>query len=328
MAFGAVGTGINQPSAQLVGTMNAITQKYVEPSLSDNIFKPSTAFWGMMRKGVKKRGGELVYGLITQEEMSGGAYWGDQLLDSQVVDSVQPANQVWRPYRQSLSVPVTDAILNRGPEGVLNLTEEKVTIACGSLLQKLSRAIWHTSPQNTAIDVDDLVSWIGTQNNTIAGINRSTAGNSFWNPPTIQSVGGALTLDKFEIGYQSVVFGYDEPDLFLMDQSRYHTFKNAFTGNIRYEQNIQDEEAVQAGFRYHFLVNNAVVMPDLFIPSNSGYLLNTNYIYPVWHQDDYFNMSPWLMPTNQRVVVSHIFVTWNIMCKAPRMSVAYSNISA
>lgn len=328
MAYGAQGTGISQPSAQLVGTMNALTEKFIEPSLADNVFKPSSAFWGMMRKGQKKQGGELVYGLITQEEMSGGAYYGDQLLDSQVVDSVAPANQLWRFYRQSCSIPVTDQVLNGGPEGVLNITDEKVQISAGSMLQKLCRALFHVAPQNTVLDVDDLMAWVDTQNNVIAGIDRNAAGNGYWNPPTPVNVAGALTAAIAEGGYQKVVFGYDEPDLLIIEQTKYKSFKQAFTTNIRYEGNIQDEEAVQAGFRYHFLFNNAVVIPDLFIPSQKALLLNTNYIYPVWHKNDYFNMTPWMMPTNQRVVVSHIFTTWQIMNKGPRMSIAFDSITS
>jgi hypothetical protein len=319
MAFGNVGTGIQSPPAALVGTMNAITQKYVLPSLGDAVLKPSPVFWAMTKKGIKQEGGELVYPILTIEETTGGAYYGDQLLNTSVVDSIQPATQVWRSYYQSVSVPVLDAVLNRGSGGILPLMKTKFEVACGSLLQKLSRAMWHTAPQNTSLDIDDIVSWIKTANNVIAGIDRSVAANSWWLPATqVNNTSTPLTLANAEKAYVSVVFGYDEPDLLIINQAGYAGFKNLFVPNIRYTDDIQDRQALQAGFRYHFMYNNAIVMPDLFVPAGDSYILNTKYFYPLFHKDDYFTVDPFVKPSNQRVVVSQIFVTWQLINQGPR----------
>lgn len=329
MAFGAVGTGIQTPPAQLVGTMNAITQKYVLPSLGDAVLQPSPVFWAMTKKGIKQQGGELVYPILTQEETTGGAYYGDQLLNTTVIDSVQPATQVWKSYYQSVAVPVLDAVMNRGASGVLPLMKTKFEIACGSLLQKLSRALWHTSPQNTTLDIDDIPSWISSTTNTIAGINRATAANAWWKATAVtNNISGPLTPANAEIAYQSVVLGYDEPDLMIISQPRFAGFKSAFTTNIRYTQQEQNDDALQAGFKYHFMFNNCVVMPDVFATASTAYILNTKYIYPLFHQDDYFSVDPFVKPSNQRVVVSQIYLTWNLINQSPRMSTYISNITA
>jgi hypothetical protein len=324
VAFGAVGTGIQSPPAQLLGTMNAITQKYIVPSVGDTTFKPSPAFWAMTKKGIKQQGGEIVYAEITQEEMTGGAYFGDQMLNTAVVDSIQPATQVWRSYYQSVSIPTLDIILNRGQAGILPLVRTKFQIACGSMLQKLSRAMWHTSPQNTSIDIDDLVSWVQTSNNVIAGIDRSQAANAFWLPgPAVANGGTPLTLTNAEKAYQGDVFGYDEPDLMLIDGTTagvFSGFKGQFTPLIRFTNEDQDKEALQAGFRYHFMFGNAVVMPERFAPANTAWLFNTKYLYPMFHLDDYFTVDPFVKPSNQRVVVTQIFLTWQLINQSPRMS--------
>jgi len=330
LAFGNVGTGIQSPPAQLVGTANAITQKYVAPMIGDTVFKPSPSFWAMTKKGIKQQGGEIVYAEVTQEETTGGAYWGDQLLNTAVVDSIQPATQVWRSYYQSISIPILDIILNRGQAGVLPLTRTKFQIGSASLLQKLSRALMHTAPQNSAIDIDDLVAWVQTTNNVIAGIDRSVAANAFWAPgPAVANGGTPLTITNAEKLYQGVVFGYDEPDLFLIDGTTagvYSGFKGQFTPNIRFTGEDQDKEALQAGFRYHFMFNNAVVMPDRFLPANTGFLLNTKYIFPLFHIDDYFTVEPFVKPSNQRIVVSQVFLTWQLINQSPRMSAVVTAI--
>lgn len=333
MANSVIGLGLATPPVQLSNTVNAVSQKYIVPVLGDNVFLPSPVFWALTRDGKKFGAGELVFPEINQEELPGGAYYGDQLLDTSVVDSVQPADQVWRPYRQPIVIPITDVILNRGGAGNLDIIKLKYQTASASFLQKLSRALWHTSPQNTSNDIDDIDSWVGVTTNTIAGINRSTAANAFWQPPAnADNVSGALLPAIAEGAYQSVVFAYDEPDIFVLAQNRYAGFKGNFTTLIRFGQGMQDEEALQVGFRNHFLFNNAIVVPDQFLNSgsgaNAGYFLNSKYIFPVFHEADYFNVDPFIKPTNQRVLVSTMYLTWQLSCISPRMNIKVKNITA
>ena len=328
MANSVVGLGLASPPVQLSNTVNAISQKFIVPVLGDNVFKPSPVFWALTREGKRFGAGELIFPEIYQEELPGGAYYGDQLLDTSVVDSVQPANQQWKPYRQPVVIPITDIILNRGGSNNLDIIRAKFQTASGSFLQKLSRALWHTSPQNTSLDVDDLNSWVVSTTNTIAGINRASSANAWWLAATAVPGGSAaLSSATAEPGYQSVTWGYDEPDLFVMNRTSYAAFKNQFVTNIRFGQGMQDDEALQVGFRNHFLFNNAVTVADFFATANQALLLNSKYIFPVFHEADYFNVDPFLKPSNQRVLVSCMYLTWNLSCISPRMNVPFTSIT-
>lgn len=325
MAYGSTGTGISQPSAQALATANALTAKIPADRIYDQVFKPSPAYWALNRNGTKKRTGELIWPLVTGEDPAGGAFYGDQLLDTSVPDILQPANQVWRFYQQAISIPVTDIILNAG-EGSVPLIKARYEIAAASLLQKLSRALWGTAPQNTALDLDNIVNWVGTTNNLIAGINR--ASNAFWNPTTAVPGGGVnLTPAIADQAYYAVTLGNDQPDLMLFDNTRYIHFKANFTANTRYTNAEVDTKAVQAGFRMNFLFNNAVVLPDTFVPSGTGWVLNTKYLFPVFHQDLFFVVNPFLMPTNQEVIVSRVKVGMQLACVSPRMQVEITGIT-
>jgi len=326
LAAGVVGMGLSNPPVTLVNTLNAITQKYIIPTLGDVVFLPSPAFWSLTRDGKKFAGGEIVYPEVTQEEMTGGAYFGDQLLDTAVVDSVVPANQLWRFYRQSLSVPITDIILNRGGSGGLDLLKTKFEIASASLLQKLCRALWGTSPQNTSLDIDSIPAWLSQTTNTIAGINRNLAANAFWKPQANTALGGTITPVQLETMYQGTVFGYDEPDTLLMTNACYAAFKGQFLatsssapGILRAMDNQMDKVAQQVSARYHFMFNNAVVIPDRFNVANTVTLLNSKYMYPVFHEADYFTCDPFIKPSNQRVLVSSIYLAWQLINRSPRM---------
>lgn len=326
-AVGAQGTGLAQPPVVMLNTANAITQKYIMPVLGDTVLVPSPAWWSMTRRGKKFAGGELVYPILTQEEMTGGAYVGDQILETGVVDSVTPADQVWRFYRQSITIPITDVILNRGGAGALDLIKTKYQIMAGSFMMKLSRALWGTAPQNTAIDMDNLPGWVLSTVNTIAGIDRTVPANSFWLAATPVPIGAALSAVNAEPGYQSVVYGYDEPDTLLMDNTRFANFKANFVQLIQFTDNVQDKEALQVGFRYHFVWNNATVLADRFVPPGFAYLTNSNYLFPVFHENDYFTVDPFIKPSNQRVITSTCYLTVQLVCPSPRMHVVFTGVA-
>src|SRR5208282_4088744 len=163
--------------------------------------------------------------------------------------------------------------------------------------------------------------------NTIAGINRSLAANAWWLPTPAQSGGStALSTTVAETTYQAVTWGYDEPDLLVMNRTSYAAFKGNFTSLIRFGQGMQDDEALQVGFRNHFLFNNAIVVADYFATANQAMYLNSKYIFPVFHEADYFNVDPFLKPSNQRVLVSCMYLTWNLSCISPRMNVEITSI--
>lgn len=289
---------------------------------------PSPTLWALVRRGKKMAGGALVYPEFFSEETTGGAYYGAQLLNTALQDVVQPAEQQWRFYYEAVVLPYTDIILGRGGYAGVDIVRQKFQTAAGSFMQKLARALYGVAPQNTSLDIDNIDQWIGQTTNTIAGINRSTAGNTFWQPQANVSGGSAnLTAANADTAYWSTVFGYDEPDLMVMDNTRYANFKQAFATYQRYENNLQDKEALQAGFRYHFLFNNCIVLADRNCLANVAYIMNSKYLFPTFHEADYFVIDPWVKPSNQRVLVSNIYLTWQLADLSPRMGVKITNIT-
>lgn len=308
------GAALSQPPLSLLNTANAFTQKYFVPALIDGFAQPSPSWWRLTRKGRKISGGAIVYPVVAEEEMTGGAYWGAQVLDTTVVDSVRPAQWEWKFYYQSIVIPYTDVILNSGKTGVVDLIKAKEQIAMMSFLQKLSRGLYGVAPQNTANDLDSLVAAVATQNNVYAGIDRSSA--SFWNPSLSTSF-GSITLANLQGAYGDVTFGNEEPDTILMTQALFNKFWGLNVAQIRYPD--PDQETIRAGFRRHLVFNNAVVLHDFFVPSGDIFMLNTKYIDVCFHEDDYFVVDPFVKPTNQRILVSGIYVTLNLKVFNPRM---------
>lgn len=314
----AVGMGHSQPPVALLKTADALTMKYFARQIVDSIFKPSPLWWRMTRWGRKlDGGGALVWPVAFAEETPGGAYWGSQLLDTTASDSIQPAELQWKFYNQPIVIPYTDILLNSGPGAVVDLVAAKEEMAMASLLQKLSRSLWGTAPQNTTLDVDPISTALGTTSSTYAGIGRTA--NAWWNcnggaGPT--TVGANMSMAMLQTLYGQVTFGNEEPDTGITTQAGFNALWNLMIGNIRYDR---DEETTRAGFKRHLVFNNAVMLHDQYATAGELLLLNSKYVYPIFHSNDYFVIDPFMRPSNQRVLSSFIWVTLNVKFAAPRM---------
>jgi hypothetical protein len=308
MAAGSIGSSLSQPPVTILNTGNAITKKYFTPLLADSIFKPSPMWWSMTRLGKKLRGGgAIVWPNVTSEETTGGAYWGVQKVDTTPTDSTQPAELQWKGYQQAIVIPIMDALLNEGEGEVLNLVKVKDETAMGSLLQKLSRAVQGVAPQNTSIDLDPVTEALGVLGGSYAGITLAApwASNGGLGP----SSGGPVDFGAMMSDYMAASQGNEQPDRIFMTAAGYTAFWNLLT---QQQRQIEDSETIRAGFRMHFMFNNSVVMWDGFVPAGEIQMLTSKYVRALFHTRDYFSVDPFVQPTDQRVIISHIWVLMNL----------------
>jgi hypothetical protein len=304
----ANGSSLSQPPVTLINSSNAFTRKYFTPLLPDSIFRPSPFWWTITRLGKKLRGGgSIVWGPLTSEETTGGAYWGVQMLDTTPTDPVQPAEIQWKAYQQAIVIPVLDALMNEGEGEVLSLVRLKEESAMGSLLQKLSRGLQGVSPQNTAIDFDSIPAMLGSLGGSYAGITLANpwASNGGAGP----TAGGAVSFANMMTDYMAASQGNEQPDRIFMTAASYTAFWALLS---QQQRQIEDSEITRAGFKMHLSFNNAAVMWDGFIPSGEMQMITSKYLRPMFFAKDYFTVDPFIQPTNQRVIVSRIYVTANI----------------
>lgn len=302
------GSQLSQPPITLINTSNAITRKYFTPLLPDSIFKPSPTWWSVTRLGKKTRGGgSIVWSPVTSEEGTGGAYHGVQMLDVTPTDSVQPAEIQWKFYQQAIVIPVIDALLNEGEGEVIPIVKVKDETAMGSLLQKLSRACYGITPQNTAIDLDSIPAALGALGGSYGGITLANpwACNGGVGP----SAGGAIGFGNLMSDYMAASQGNEQPDRIFFTSNGYTNFWTLLTQTQR---QIDDTEVTRAGFKMHLMFNNAVAMWDGFVPAQEYSLITSKYFRPIFHARDYFTVDPFVQPTNQRVLIARIYVALNL----------------
>jgi hypothetical protein len=207
-------------------------------------------------------------------------------------------------------------------------------VCAASLLPKLARAVWATAPQNTALDIDPLPTWLsGLTTGTIAGINRATV-TAWQSGAAVSNGSGALTVVNAEKAYQQEVFGYDEPDTLILNNYDYGNFKTQFTNTaasltslIRLSGNEQDDKQVQTSIRYHFRFNNATVLADQYTTAGTAYLWNSKYMWMNYHSRGYFIVRPWIMGSNQEVVTTRVVVVCQLSNVNPRTGCPITNLT-
>lgn len=336
LATGVVGTGVSSPSAQLINTLDSISQKLLYPKLGDLVFKPSPVFWFLNQycKKFRQAGAEIVYPLITQKITTRGSYYGDQLLSVAAIDAIQPANQLWRFYFTSVALPRTDIILGQGGYAGIDLVKSYMQIGAGSMLDMLAEAVWGNAPFNSATDLDNIPNWVNSTTNTIAGINRTTT--PIWAPASPQTVGGHLTPTTLLPAYWAVTFGYDEPNVLILNNTDFSNFELQFVNNssasatstiVRATDNITDTAPIQTGLRYHMRFKNLVVLADQHLAAGTGYILNTQYIWLIYNMLEHFTITPWIMPSNQDVISTRIHLATQLGCNRPLANIALTSIS-
>jgi len=103
--------------------------------------------------------------------------------------------------------------------------------------------------------------------------------------------------------------GNEQPDRIFTTALGYTNFWALLS---QQQRQIEDTEVTRAGFKMHLMFNNAVVMWDGFVPAGEMQQITSKYFRPVFFAKDYFTTDPFIQPTNQRVIVSRIYVTLNL----------------
>jgi hypothetical protein len=322
---GFVGSGLYQPPVVAQATMDAVTQRWLQPVIGDAIFIPSTALGEMTSIGRKIDSADIPFAVAARQLPGGGAFWGTQQISLEVPDPVQPAVQSWKYYRQPLAVSLTDLWTNQAssPTGVLNLIRAYMIMLSGTFLTILSNALWGDPTQPSGLAVDDINAWLNNTTNTIAGINRSTAGNTFWVPNAAYSIGGAMAMAPMVTGYWSYAgnMGFDYPQDFFFSPTGYANFMNLFVNQIRYFNEFPDDDMVQTAFKQGVRFFTTKCIPDPYLASeqaNTAFLINYKYIYPIFFSRVYFRFTPWIQPSNQLLLSTFLLLGWNITCVSPK----------
>jgi len=254
--------------------LSTTLQNY-QPTLVDNIFKDLVLLNHLNERGrvrVEEGGTSIVEPLLYAVNDTVGTYSGYDAIDLTPQEGISAAEYDWKQMAASIAISGIEEAKNRGTEAIIKLLNAKIMQAEMSLKTTLNSQLFGSASAST--DFNGLGNIVGTQNNTVGGIDANT--NSWWNP-TYDGTAATLALTDMASIYNQASKGSDVPDLIITNHNLFEKYESLLVNNIRY----QDVSKANNGFT-NLMFKQTPVVFDLTLGSDASgapmYFLNTKYL--------------------------------------------------
>jgi hypothetical protein len=257
--------------------LSTTLQNY-QPTLVDNIFKDLVLLNHLNERGrvqVEDGGTSIVEPLMYAVNNTVSSYSGYDAIDLTPQDGISAAEFQWKQIAASIAISGIEEAKNRGTEAIIKLLNAKVMQAEMSLKSSLNDMLFGDGTGNGGKDFNGLGNIVGTQNNSVGGIDASS--NSWWNPTQATTMAAALSLVNMADVYNRASKGSDVPDLIVTNHTLFEEYESLLTPNVRY----QDVAKANAGFT-NLMFKQTPIVFDLALATDASdapmYFLNTKYL--------------------------------------------------
>ena len=255
--------------------------------IADNVTKNNAVLAQLEKKGRIKTfdgGTKILQELSFQENPNVTSYSGYDVLPVNAADVLSAAEYKIAQYAAPVTVSGLETIQNSGRERLINLIDERITVARNSLRNRFSNDLWNSDGTgNSGKNLDGLAAAIPTtaqasQTDTYGNISRSTY--SFWRTYTLtgQTINSATTVQTvMNQMWGNLIRGADRPDLILMD---FNFWKN-FVASLQAIQRFTNPGTADLGFRTLQFMDADVVLDSGiggYAPTGTALFLNTDYL--------------------------------------------------
>lgn len=288
--------------------------------IADNVTKNNALLTRLKEKGKIKKicGGSIIYQELSYAENGNfGWYSGYDLLPVAAQDVLSAAQYSLKQAAVPVIVSGLEKLQNAGKEQMLDLVESRMEVAEATMENKMAEGLYSDGTGYGGKQLTGLQAAIIAvpTTGTYGGIDRATW--TFWRNQV--STGGALTAANVQGRmnglWASMVRGKDKPDLILFDVNCW----SAFVESLQPLQRFTNPKLAELGFEnLKFMGADVVLDGGLggFCPSDTGYFLNTNYLFYRPHRDrDMVPLSPnSRAPVNQDAEVSILAWAGQLTC--------------
>lgn len=248
-------------------------------------------------------------------------YSGYDVLNISASDVISAAEYPWKQIAVNVTASGLELRNNAGRNRILNLVKARTTNAIRTFKNGFSNDIYSDGTAANQINgLQALVSDVGT--GVVGGIDATSF--PFWRS-VVQSAaaplqgGGAIvpsatTMESLMLStWLAVVRGDDKPDLIVASNDYYTFFEQSQTSLKRYSNDhLMDAEAGFISMKYK--TADVIFDGGSGIPNAHMYMLNTDYLELVVHQDANMTEVPEMRSVNQDAVVMPVIWQGNLIC--------------
>lgn len=280
------------------------TFRKVRTDIKDNLSNRNALLKHVYKRGNyrKEDGGLTIATPLDYAENSTYQRYSDwDLLNISASDVISSAEYQWRQIAINIVASGREKRINSGDSRIFSLAKAKMKNAIRTFNNNFSTDLYSDGTATNQINgLQALVNVLGT--GTVGGINSTTF--PFWKNKIFDLSTEGVTMSATTIENSAMLPLWltldrgpdDQPDLIIMDNNHYKFYEASQTSLKRYT-NAESANGGLVSLKY----KNADVYFDgnSGIPTNTTYMLNTNYIDLVVHKDADLEIMPEMRPINQ-----------------------------
>ena len=300
----------------------ATTLRHIRPTVVDNFFNSRALFVRMYeRKKILIDGGRQIQQDILVDSPPAGSYGRGDELDISKRNILSALIFNWAQYYSAVTSDGLDEIQNSGTSQVMNLAKIRLEAARNGLEDKIGDDIFGDGTSNNSKGIVGLKAAIddGTNVASYGGITRTSTGTGNLIKGTINTTGGAVSLDLLTTLIMSATRGLARPDLTVTTRTLWGKIHDRLQPSQRFPSTDRGKNLANAGFQVLEYMGTEVVYDDK-VPSGELYVLNTNTLSFFIHTQKNFELNgPWT-PANADQKTWRIFVACQLTCDNCRLN--------
>jgi hypothetical protein len=323
-----------------VDTVTSIARRYILPTITDQIYPANVIFYRLHRANKKLvQGGRFIeVPSMYKRFAAGGAYRGFDPLDTTPSDTIRNGALDWKQYYVPWSLSGLTLIQTDSPDAIANFLTLQSQQAFMEMGENLAFGLFQNGVTNPK-ELDGFPGFVGNAsvgNTSYAGITRSA--NPWWNA-SLDAATGTLTLASLHSLIMNASRGGQHPTILMSRQEQYNrawalgVSANAYEVQFNRAPGGHDELLLSAGFT-NIMVDNIPLVVDPHVDNGPDannskiYAINENTLHLVVSPRADFYVEPFQKPINQDAMVSMILWAGNMICTAPNLNAAMTNVSA
>lgn len=325
------------PSGASFNELSAVVNRSFIPKLVVQLYR-STPVLSLMMRNAQLAGGGMSQVAVPVQGSSLVNYsytdYTGSYAQPPVINSVQTAE-----FNLSLGVCPVPMV---GPEAlvqddstIINLVEARMADAKTVIQNQVSRDLLVNDNTSNALAPFGLRQIYNTGTNfaTYGNINRTAAGNSFWNGNIVTGAGAILTRAAMtnRIVQATALAGGESPDAIIMSMADWSTLAQDFIGQERYitqSNAFNEREGQNAGFTALSILN-VPIFADPSCPVGTIYMLNSKYLAMYIHRNANFAFSGFqsTIPNLQFGYLGLILLAFQFVCTKPSSGLQITGVT-
>jgi hypothetical protein len=272
--------------------------------IADNVTKNNALYARLKQKDRIRTfsGGSVIFEEISfAENQNFSWYSGYDQLSVAAQDVISGASYAIKQAAVPIVISGLEKLQNAGKEKIMDLLEKRIGVGEGTMANRMSEAVYSDGTGYGGKQLVGLASAVPVDptTGTYGGIDRGTW--TFWRSQ-LQAAGAmtpATIIYQMNGLWAKCVRGKDRPDLIVFDNALWQLYMSA----LQAQQRFTDPKVGDLGFPSIKFMDADVVLDGGiggFAPANSGWFLNTNYLFLRPHADR--NMVP--LNPGRRVAVN------------------------